>query len=402
MKAFFTFSFLFLNLIVSEAQDINKGNWRGVIVYDQVEVPFTFNVGLDDTGQTLISLINGQESIIINNTHWCEDSLVIPMHAFDAEIVARVSGNTMAGRWIKHYKSSPGRPFRAEFNKARFTMASNKPVSVPKKLKMTMSPNYGTQYAAVGLFDQKKNQITGTVLAEVGDFRYFEGIVKGDSIKMTSFDGVHCLFLKAKYANDAWTGELVLDNNYAESWTGVDDPDFNLADPFVELDPSEYENLEPYFDILTAGSGFNSLIGDDYFGKVTIIQVLGSWCPNSLDETRYLTQWYEENSDRDIDVLAVFYEFNYSKEYGMQRINDYVAHNNIPYATALGGPANKGQAALAFPFVNKLQAFPTLMILDKSGQARYMHTYFQGPATGDYYKDFDRRFREIVDGLLKE
>jgi hypothetical protein len=93
---------------------------------------------------------------------------------------------------------------------------------------------------------------------------------------------------------------------------------------------------------------------------------------------------------------------NYSKAYGTQRMNEYVAHNSIPYPTALGGPANKGQAALAFPFVSKLQAFPTLVILDKSGRARYMHTYFQGPATGEYYEQFDRRFRAIIEDLLNE
>ena len=129
---------------------------------------------------------------------------------------------------------------------------------------------------------------------------------------------------------------------------------------------------------------------------------MGSWCPNSLDETRYLTRWYDKNKDKDVEILAVFYEMNYSKEYGMRRIEEYVEQNDIPYPTALGGPANKGQAALAFPFISKLAAFPTLVILDKAGQARYMHTYFQGPATGEYYKEFDRRFEAIIAGLLKE
>ena len=53
-------------------------------------------------------------------------------------------------------------------------------------------------------------------------------------------------------------------------------------------------------------------------------------------------------------------------------------------------------------FINKIEAFPTLIILDKKGNARYMHTYFQGPATGQGYVDFDIRFKAIIKELLNE
>ena len=396
------FLLIFLNQVV--AQNIRQGKWRGLISYGQNEVPFNFSVEPAENGENVITLRNGPEEILLANLQWEDDSLIIPMHTFDAEIRAKVSDEQMTGRWVKHYKAKASRPFTAALGKPRFAGAANKEVrlAVPKKLKMTMKPEFGMSYEAMGIFTQEGQKITGTVMAEIGDFRYFEGIVNGDSLLASSFDGVHAFLLKAKFDGKFWQGEFIMDNNYAEPWTGTVDPDFSLADPFVTLDQSDPEKLAPYFDILTAGSGFNTLNPDDFLGKVTIIQLMGSWCPNSLDETNYLTTWYTKNKDKGIEVLAVFYEMNYSKAYGMRRMHEYVAHNAIPYPTALGGPANKGQAALAFPFVSKLQAFPTLVILDKLGQARYMHTYFQGPATGEYYEQFDQRFREIVEELLEE
>jgi len=393
---------LFSGLNLTQAQNISLGEWRGIIAYDQIEVPFSFTVKKENE-QYVVTLKNGDEAIQITNSRWVNDSLVIPMHVFDAEIRTHVSENQMSGRWLKHYKTNGDRVFRATFNKPRFVAAtSKKVVRVPAELKMSFTPSFGMAYDAKGLFYQDKHRITGTIMAEIGDYRYFEGVVTKDSLKASSFDGVHAFLLLGAYNGKQWQGELVLDNNYSEPWTGSIAPEFSLTDPFVKIDQTDPGKQEPYFDILTAGSGFNTLDPDDYLGKVTIIQLLGSWCPNSLDETNYLIKWYADHRERDIEVLAVFYEMNYSKAYGMQRMNDYIADNTIPYPTALGGPANKGQAALAFPFVNKLEAFPTLMILDKSGQVRYMHTYFQGPATGKYYKAFDKRFNEIVEGLLGE
>ena len=76
--------------------------------------------------------------------------------------------------------------------------------------------------------------------------------------------------------------------------------------------------------------------------------------------------------------------------------------NEIEYDLILGGRLSKTGAATPFPFMNRIEAFPTLVILDKQGYVRYVHSYFNGPATGEYYRSFDQRFNEIVDLLVAE
>jgi len=41
------------------------------------------------------------------------------------------------------------------------------------------------------LFKQTKNKLTGTFLTTTGDYRYLDGIVTGDSLKLSTFDGAH-------------------------------------------------------------------------------------------------------------------------------------------------------------------------------------------------------------------
>jgi len=386
------------------AQSIVEGQWQGNIHYNNATIPFEFSiVGSSLNNNLQVVLINGSEELVINHSTISGDSIFIPMHAFDATIKAKLSGNKMTGLWIKNYKDNWSMAFSAQYEKPRFeTVKTRKNVLVEPIWNMTFKPEFSLAYPSVGYFKQKGQKITGTIAAEVGDLRFFEGVVTGDSLKMSSFDGAHAFLLLGKKTKGKWQGTLIFDDDYEEPWEAFADKNASLTDPFVVINAAEEEKTQPYYDILTAGSGFNILDQGDFEGKVTIIQLLGSWCPNSLDETNYLVEWYKNNKGQKIEVLAVFFEMHYTQEYGLQRIEEYKTANKIPYITALGGKANKGQAALAFPFINKIEAFPTLIIIDKKGHARYMHTYFLGPATGALYADFDTRFRAIIDELLAE
>jgi hypothetical protein len=52
--------------------------------------------------------------------------------------------------------------------------------------------------------------------------------------------------------------------------------------------------------------------------------------------------------------------------------------------------------------LTKFVAFPTTVILDKTGKVRKIHTGFNGPGTGEHYTKFVKEFEENIDELLKE
>jgi thiol-disulfide isomerase/thioredoxin len=245
------------------------------------------------------------------------------------------------------------------------------------------------------------NVVTGTILTGVSDYRYFEGILDGDSIKVSSFDGAHAFMILGKKVDGKWSGKMIYDDNYSEPWIAIANPNAALPDPF-EVEKPEAGVHKPYYDLLSAGSGKDAIDESKYEGKVLIIQLFGTWCPNSHDETEYLVDWYRKNKDRGVSILASSYEANYSQEYGLKRLEDYRRMNNIQYDLVLGGRLSKTSAAMPFPFMDQIKAFPTLVIVDKQGYIRYVHSYFNGPATGSLYKAFDKRFNEIIEQLLLE
>lgn len=400
MKYFVT-TVLAIASFYSSAQIIKPGQWRGVVRYDSSDVPFIFEIGYPAGEIPEVTIINGAERRVVSNSTIEGDTIVIPMDPFDVEIRARFTAMGMNGFYKKYYRDL-SIPFKADFGKPRMrknSVRSNAPIQ--ERWAIIFSADTPGMSEGVGLFKQRGQVVSGTIMTEVSDYRYFEGILDGDSIKLSCFDGAHAFAFLGKRSGDGWSGEMVYDNGYSEPWEATYDASAELSDPFnmVDIEPGKHK---PYYDLLGAGEGKDAIDPAKYDGKVLIIQLFGTWCPNSHDQTKYLVEWYKKNSTKEVAILASSYEANYSQEYGLKRLGDYREMNDIPYDMVLGGRLSKTGAAMSFPFMQRIEAFPTLVILDKQGFVRHVHSYFNGPATGEYYRSFDRRFNEIIDALLAE
>lgn len=401
MKLLSTFLLLF-TVLTGFGQSLKSGKWSGEITYEKHKVPFQFEVIPTGGDVPEIIFINGRERRSIKNATVEGDSIFIPLDPFDVSLRAKFGAMSLTGEYVKHYRNAR-MPLSARFGGVRFSKKSTKPaVTLEKRWKMTFSPDSPSMSDGVGLFEQIGDKVTGTVMSETSDYRYFEGIIDGDSIKLSSFDGAHAfMILGKKIGKNDWTGEIVFDNTYTEPWKAIHDTDAELINPF-DLVKVEKGTHKPYYDLLGAGTGKGAVDPFKYEGKVLLIQLFGTWCPNSHDQTRYLVDWYKENDSKNVAILASSYEANYSQEYGLKRLEEYRVSNGITYDLVLGGRLSKTGAAMSLPFVDRIKAFPTLVIVDKDGYTRYVHSYFNGPATGKYYEAFDVRFNQIVDELLAE
>jgi len=390
----------FFCISIAHAQPPLARDWIGEMKYGDVGVPFFFQlIELPESGTWELTLINGDERIVLLTSEKQGDSLFVPLRPFDALLRFKLSPNLIAGHWEKPYRNMRV-AFMAKPGNIRIATSQEPYSQLENRWAVTMKPDTPDAYPGIVLLNQKGNAVTGTVMTEVGDFRYFEGVVDGDSLRMSSFDGSHAFYMIGKRNAAGWSGEFYFDPTYSEKWSAVPDEQMELRDPF-DFVQIEGDKLVPYYDILAAGSGRNVIDPADYAGKVLIIQLFGTWCPNSLDETNFLLEWYPTRP-KGVELLAVTFEPNFLKEYGEKRIAEYKDFLEIPYEVYFGGRMNKQQAAIAFPFMDKIEAFPTLVIIDKLGNARYIHSYFNGPATGAYYEAFKAQFDERINGLLRE
>ncbi len=145
-----------------------------------------------------------------------------------------------------------------------------------------------------------------------------------------------------------------------------------------------------------------SLSDDKYKNKVVVVTILGSWCPNCMDENAFLSPWYKENKDKGVEIIGLAFERKDDFEFAKEKLNRFIKRYDIDYAILFAGKADKKEASEKLPQLNAVLSFPTTFLIDKQGKVRKIHTGFTGPATGEYYDQFVKEFNSDVDQLLNE
>jgi len=127
---------------------------------------------------------------------------------------------------------------------------------------------------------------------------------------------------------------------------------------------------------------------------------MGTWCPNCRDEQNFLTDYLKNNPEMAKDLAIVGFSFERGKD--PEKINAHLAayqqEMGIPFEIVYAGAATTAEAERVFPNLNKVMAFPTMIILDKNNQVRRIHTGFDGPATSKYAafkSDFETLMQEL-------
>lgn len=359
----------------------------------------------DKTYQAYI--LNASEKFQTDDATISDDSLRIPISLFDAEIVAKMSDKGLVGifRKNKGRKSFVQVPFKA-------TLGYNYRFVPTKKVsnKMDLQGKWATNFVntttqkksfAVGIFEQKGNIVTGTFLTTTGDYRYMDGNRIGDSLFLSTFDGSHTFLLKAKIKGNKMTGKfsdsvLGFRNIEATKDNKAELPDVKKITYLKE----GYDKLD--FTFLNEKGEKVSLSDDAFKGKVTVIQILGSWCPNCMDESTYLAPFYKKNKGKGLEIIGLAYEKNLDLEFFRTKMNLIRKRFGIEYPLLQAGINNSESATESLPMLNKVIGFPTTIIIDKKGKIRETHTGFSGPGTGKYYTEWVNDFERLIDKLLAE
>jgi len=325
------------------------------------------------------------------------------MHVFDAYLRAVVRNDSLIGVFNLNYNPSYKVPFKGAFGQAfRFMPSEQKPT-------VDFTGTYDVQFFnekdtlnAIGIFKQEGAYAEGSFLTSTGDYRYLEGSVINDSLHLSTFDGNHAyLFKIAKTSDSTITGGHWLGMSRFRNWAGVKNENAKLPDPESLTYLKEgYERIEIKFPDVNGDTV--TLNDEKYKNKVVILQIFGTWCPNCMDETKFLSPWYDTNKDRGVEILGLAYERKPDFQYASDRVKKMKAKWNVNYDFVIAGVNDNAKAAETLPMLNKVVAFPTTIFIGKDGKVKHIHTGFEGPGTGVYHERFVERFNQIVGELLSE
>lgn len=398
--------FLFISFFCPA--QLKQGIWRGILHLNsekQQELPFIFEIKTIKGKQQLI-IHNAQERIVVDETTLKKDSFNFKMPVFDTEFRTRIIGDTaLTGVWINHTKiENKTIAFNAEYgNSMRFPFVPGKANPIYEgKWEVTFNRGMADSSKAIALFTHVNGTAytKGTFLTETGDYRYLEGMMHNGKLYLSCFDGSHAfLFIAENNGTEITNGDFYSGAKGYESWIAWRNDSFELKNP-ENLTYLKDPQAKIDFSFYNTKNQKISLSDSKYKNKVVVIQVMGSWCPNCMDESAYLSNVYKRYNKKGLEIIALAYERTSDKERAKTNLMRLTKRFNIGYEILLTGFTGKEKASESLPFLNKVMAFPTTIILDKQHKVHSIYTGFSGPATGKSYESYTKKTEALIEELL--
>jgi thiol-disulfide isomerase/thioredoxin len=164
--------------------------------------------------------------------------------------------------------------------------------------------------------------------------------------------------------------------------TTVKDPNAPLAFSFPDLTGKIVSNTD-----------------SEFYGKVVIVAVGGSWCPNCHDEASFLVDLYKKFHSKGLEIVNLDFEQG-DPDTDTARLKAFIAHYGIPYPVLTAGTTD--QIAEKIPQGVNLNCWPTSFFIGRDGLVKETHAGFAGPGNTVGHAALEHDVAALVEKLLAE
>jgi thiol-disulfide isomerase/thioredoxin len=276
------------------------------------------------------------------------------------------------------------------------------PLDFSGRWALTFRDESGVESPGIAELTQRGHEVTGTILRPSGDDRYIAGEARGDTLFLSRFDGGIAYLYLARLARDGrLSGDQFTAGGSHDSFSGRRNPAAKFDDPAhrsaLKTGAKRLEFSFPDVD----GQPF-AFPDERHAGKVVLITIGGSWCPNCHDEAVFLKELLASRRGRGLEVIQLMFERTEDFASQAKAVRDFEQKFDIDYPVLIAGHAWDDDVLRKLPQLSAFKAYPTLIAIDRGGEVRAVHTGFTGPATGEHYDDQNRELTALVDRLLEE
>ncbi len=398
----------------TEAQDL-VGEWRAVLASPGGDLPFGLLIE-DVDGALRAVIVNGPEEVPTSSVSLRGDQVSIEMSWYDSTLEGRVSEDRsqIAGTWRKtvpggiselDWKAVRG-PARRFGVLAESGLEGGQPEALADltgRWRVVFADEDGSE-EAVAEFGQVGEILTGTILTSTGDYRYLDGSYEAGLLRLSTFDGAHAFLFHARAQIDGGlVGDFWSRDSYHATWTATP---IELDEPVL---PDPWQQVLPTDDQRRFRFSFENLNGElvssddpEFLGKVVLINLFGSWCPNCNDEAPLLAEWHRRWTDEGLEVVGLAFEFSGDPVRDRRVLGRYAKRYGISYPLLLAGVSDKAEASKAVPDLSAVLSYPTTVFIGRDGKVRWIHSGFSGPGTGHHHEELVEEMERRIGVLLAE
>ena len=351
---------------------------------------------LDITENGEWNILNAEELIRIDSIVFTEDSFFVKLPLFDTSLRGTWRNDSLMGVWTDHSRNTYNVPFSAGINTSMECTTKSEELTYD----VIFSPSDTAETGkGVAVLHKHGNVVTGTILTETGDYRYLQGEWNDNQLWLSAFDGTHLFYLSGEAMGDSITKGIFLSGkHWKESWVAVKSNSNTLRNPYSITTLQVKEN--PTFTVLNSEGSPVVFDSSTWKNHVSIIQIMGSWCPNCTDESRFMKELHAGNTE--LQIIPIAFERGDDVTAACRRVASQFNQLQLPYPFYYGGKASKEEAQKTLNFLTEVHSFPTTIFIDKKGIIRRVYTGYYGPGTHEEYDKHSTEIKTLVTDLLNE
>lgn len=405
------FAAIFFGCLLSSAQNQKLPEswpfWMGSLQLNDttvLDVPFQFE-RLGDKG-AVFTFVNGKEKISTKEIQITGDSVFVKMPVFDSEFRLKLQKGKMNGVWLNHARNEKN---SIPFSAVQFREEAGPMCGFCSHINGKWETTFMSDSSkAVGVFKGNADfTIEGTFMTETGDYRFLAGKMwqekNGETyFNLGCFDGAHAYLFEGQLKEQKFIeGNFYSGAHHFEKWTAVKNDAAKLRDAET-ITVLKKDSIKPDFTFPNLKGKLVSLHDARYKNKPVIIQIMGSWCPNCMDETKYLAELYNKYKASGLEVIALAFEKTEDPKKATANVARLKSKFGVNYEMLITGKSGAKKASETFPMLNEISAFPTTIYIGRDGSIKKIYTGYYGPATGADHEKFRKETEEFIKKLLAE
>jgi thiol-disulfide isomerase/thioredoxin len=386
------------------------GLWDAIVVAGATEVPFRFEIvttGSDAQG----FFFEGDRKVGSTTGTFADGVLKLDYDHLNTTLELTLKDNQLTGTYVNKRPNSRPQDVRMR----RFTpvvLGQEDPPQLAgswemRRLAEEISAPRDTRTWHVFL-RQSGAELSGTILRVDGDTGTLVGHWKDSKLVLSHFAGERPNLFEATLNAD---GTLAVTLNGNAHYLVVRSNEARAKGIPEPPDPSRYTSIKdpttPFrFAFPDVAGKLVSDTDERFRGKVVVLAIGGSWCPNCHDEAPFLSELYKEYHARGLEIVGVMFENDPDPKVARPRVLSFIKRYNIQYPMLIAGTTNPTPTsktiAEALPQIVNFGAYPTSIYLGRDGRVRSVHAGFASPAAGEEHVRLKTELRELAERLLAE
>ena len=379
----------------AHAQAIS-GRWDAIVTVKDQAIPFRLDL-TDAKGRAAGKLWDGDHPKHASTSgRFANRDLHLEFASLASKLDARWDKGVLRGTYNAYpFEARPHKDVRPDPKAPPIAGEWRIPVNSPKGEK-----------AWRFIVQQRNGEAYATILRIDGDTGTLNGIYRNGKYTLSRFAGERAGLIEATPQRDGSLNLIVYDGGGRQEYkayraavaakNGVAAP----SDP-VRFTTVADKNEKFRFGGTELKTGKRVDQTDPRFkGKVVLVNLTGSWCPNCHDEAPFLAALDAKYRARGLQIVGLDFEDAEQLNSGTPRLKAFINRYKLNYTYLIAGERKDVNAKL--PQAVNLNAWPTSFFVGRDGKVKSVHVGFPSRGSAQFDAQARAQISREIEQLLAE